>query len=343
MPIAVRRTPYLQVTGPNGEDMLKTWGSRLIGVKLIDRDSDVSDEGIFMFTRKPPYVAVPGENAPFTVKVGWSPTNVVITGVYLFQRTHIFGAPKRGQQIHFICRAADLAEYLKRVDSQHFDGENGHKTLGDVFQSLFRGSGKQVMVHPDIAKQALPGGYMMRWNQSAIDFAADLADSFTGSIKVMNDKVLIQKRGSGESVSGDKLPTVTLKFDENFEFDVELEPRFEFQKVSASYLDTDKGTLEREDKTSGQGQNGDALPHPFPSKDAAAAAAASVAQAWQANAGQGLFTSHGLPEAVSGAPVKCQGYGSPIDETEWLADTVTHDINPGVGWVTTVETKVGKY
>lgn len=342
--MAIRyRTPYLQVTGPNEEDMLKTWGSRLIGVKLIDRDGDVSDEAIFMFTRKAPYVPVPGENAPFTVRLGWSAQNVVVTGVYLFQRTHIFGSPKAGQQVHYICRAADLAEYLKRVDSQHFGEDNGHKTLGDVFQSLFRGSGKQVLVHPDIAKQALPGGYALRWNQSAIDFASDLADGFKGTLKVMNNQVLVLSRGSGQSASGKALPTIMLKFDENYDFDVELEPRFEFQKVSASYLDTDKGTLEREDKTSGKGDNRDALPHPFASKEAAAAAAASVAQAWQANAGQGLFTSHGLPEAVSGAPVKCQGYGSPIDETEWLASTVTHDVVPNVGWSTTVETEVGKY
>lgn len=337
------RTPFLQVTGPNDEDMLKTWGSRLIGVKLIDRDGDVSDEAIFMFTRKPPYVAVPGEGAPFTVRLGWSAQSVVITGVYLFQRTHIFGAPKRGQQIHFICRAADLANYLKRVDSQHFDKENGHETLGNVFESLFRSSGKQVVVHPDIAKQALPGGYMLRWNQSNVDFASDLANAYTGSVKVMDDKVLILKRGSGESASGQALPDIVIQYDENYEFDVELEPRFQFQKVSASYLNTDEGRLEREDKTQGQGDNRDALPHPFPSKDAAAAAAASVAQAWQANSGQGLFTTHGMPEAVATAPVKCRGFGSPIDETEWIASVVTHDVNPDVGWTTTVETEVQPY
>lgn len=342
MPVRYR-TPYLQVTGPNNEDMLKTWGSSLIGVKLIDRDGDVSDEAIFMFTRKPPYVAVPGEGAPFTVRLGWSPQNVVVTGVYLFQRTHIFGAPKRGQEIHYICRAGDLADYLKRVDSEHFGEDTGHKTLGDVFESLFRSSGKQVMVHPDIAKQALPGGYALRWNQSPIDFASDLADGFTGTIKPMDDKILILKRGSGESATGQKLPTIVITFDENYDFDVELEPRFQYQKVSASYLDTDKGTLEREDKSSGTKPTRDALPHPFGSKEAATAAAASVAQAWQANAGQGHFTMAGNPAAVAGAPVKCEGFGSPIDETEWIANTVTHEVNPGVGWGTTVETEVQPY
>ena len=123
-----------------------------------------SDEAIFMFTRKPPYIAVPGQDAPFTVRLGWSPDNVVVTGVYLFQRVHLFGAPRRGQQIHYVCRAADLANYLKRVDSQHFDKENGHETLGDVFQTLFKGSGKEVVVHPDIASKEVSGGYMLRWN-----------------------------------------------------------------------------------------------------------------------------------------------------------------------------------
>lgn len=337
------RTPYLQVTGPNGEDMLKTWGSQLIGVKLIDRDGDVSDEGIFMFTRKPPYVAVPGEGASFTVRLGWSRDSVVIIGTYIFQRTHIFGAPKRGQQIHFICRSADLAEHLKAVDSQHFDQENGHKTLKDVFESVFRAGGKAVEVHPDIAKLPIPGGYELRWNQSAIDFASDLAEKNGGTVKVQGDKILIMKNGSGQSVSGKDLPTVNILYDENYDFDVELEPRFKFQKVSASYLNTDEGRLESEDKSGSQGKGRDALVHPFVTKEAAERAAAAVAQAWAAASAQGMFTSHGLPEAVSNAPVKCRGFGSPIDETEWLADTVTHDVIPDAGWTTTVEATLARY
>ena len=153
---------------------------------------------------------------------------------------------------HEVGRRAQLEQ--KCVDSQHFDKENGHTTLGDVFQTLFKGSGKEVVVHPDIAGKEVSGGYMLRWNQSTIDFASSLAMGRGASIKVMGDKVLVLKNGSGESASGQPLPTIMLKFQENYEFDVELEPRFQFSKMSASYLDTDEGKLQSEDKTSGRGQ-----------------------------------------------------------------------------------------
>ena len=113
---------------------------------------------------------IPGEGTPYIVRAGWSDRAMGVAGIYTFQRTHIFGEPKQGQQLHLICRAGDLGDYLKRVDSEHFDKENGHNTLGDVFRSLFKSGGKAVEVHPDIDKLPIPGGYALRWNQSASDF-----------------------------------------------------------------------------------------------------------------------------------------------------------------------------
>ncbi|CAO4163684.1 phage late control D family protein [Methylorubrum populi] len=334
------RRPYLKVEGPGGEDMIKSWGSKLIGVKIIDRRDGESDEATFMFTRKRPYMAIPGEGTPYTVHIGWAEGASAITGFYTFQRVHIFGNPKQSQQLHLICRGADFIEKLKDVDSGHFDAENGHKTLGDVFNSLFKGSQAQVRVHPDIAKRAITGGYLLRWNQSAIDFAQEVAEENGGVVKPLDGKILILKRGSGESASGQTLPTIQMPFDENYVFDFELEPRFSYQKVTATYLDTDKGTLEREEKTGGAGKGGDALPHPAISKEAAKAAAEAAAQQWGQFTGQGLFTKIGDPLAVSGAEVRCSGFGTPIDETKWEAIVVTHDVIPDRGWHTTVETEV---
>lgn len=334
------RKPYLKVTGPGGEDMLRTWGSKLIGVKLIDRDGYESDEAIFIFTRKRPYPPAPALDTPFQVYAGWSADDTAITGYYTFQRLHLFGDPKAGQRMEYICRAGDFIEHLKRVDSEHFDEKTGHKTLGDVFQSLFKSTGKSIVVAPEIAKQAIPGGYSLRWNQSAIDFATDLADDHGAIVKPMGDRMVVMKRGAGESGGGKPLGQILIQFREDYSYDVELEPRFEFQKISASYLDIDKGTLEREDKSTSYKSSRDALPHPFGSKEAAAAAAASVAQEWGRFTGHGLFWMPGNPAAVANAPVKCEGFGQPIDDVDWMASSVTHDIVPNVGWTTSVETEV---
>lgn len=333
------RKPYLQVIGPGGDDMVKAWGSKLIGVKLVDRDGDESDEAIFIFTRKLPYMPIPGEGTPYIVRVGWSADKVAVTGHYTFQRTHIQGNPKQGQQLQLICRAGDFIEHLKRVDSEHFDENTGHKTLGDVFRSLFKATGKPVEVSPQIDKLPIPGGYSLRWNQSPIDFAADLARNNGAIVKPMGDKMIVMKPGSGESVSGQTLGSLTIRFQDDYEFDVELEPRFQYKQVSSSYLDTDKGTLEREDKDSGTKGSRDALPHPAPSKDAAKAVAEAVAQEWGKFSGTGMFTIPGEPAAVALAPVTFEGFGTPIDDQKWLAKTVTHDIIPGVGWTTTIETE----
>lgn len=249
------RKPYLKVEGPGGEDMIKTWGSKLIGVKIIDRRDGESDEAAFMFTRKgPPTCRSPARARP--TRCIWAGTRAPRRSPAStpFQRVHIFGQPKQGQKLHLICRGADFIDTLKGVDSGHFDAKNGHKTLGDVFNSLFKGGNAQVRVHPDIAKRAIAGGYLLRWNQSKIDFAQEVAEENGGVVKPLDGKILILKRGSGESASGQTLPVIQMPFDENYGFDYELEPRFSYQKVSATYLDTDKGTLEREEKCGGAGK-----------------------------------------------------------------------------------------
>ena len=331
------RRPYLAVSGPEGEDMLKSWGSRLIGVKLVDKDGEESDEAHFIFTRKKPYMPIPGEGARFTVRLGWSERNAAVTGSYTFQRVHLQGHPKQGQQMTFICRAGDFIEHLKGVDSEHFDDKTGHKTLGDVFTSLFNGTGSPVVVDPEIAKRAIPGGYLLRWNQSRIDFGSELAKDNGAIIKEMDGRIIVLRPGSGNSATGADLPTLTIRFEDTYEYDFELEPRFQYQKVSASYLDTDKGTLEREDKDKGDKGARDALPHPSQSKDAAKALADAASAEWGKFTISGLFTIPGEPSAVATAPVNLTGFGAPIDGSECAAKAVTHDVVPNVGWTTTIE------
>ena len=334
------RVPFLQVLGPNGGDLVKIAGSALVGVKLIDRGGGESDESFFTFTRKKPYPPTPAVGTPFTVKLGWSPTDVAVTGYYTFQRIHLLGNPKQGQSMQWICRAGDFLDHLKKVDSQHFDEETGHKTLGDLFKGLF--PGQDVVVAPEIAGKSIPGGYFLQWNQSAIDAATSIAEDNGAIVKPMGNKIVVMTRGSGESGTGKPLSTVTIKFDENYDYDVELEPRFEFQSVAASWWNPEDGKLLQENKTTGFKASRDALPHPFITQDAANSAAASAAQEWQAASAQGLFTTHGEPAATSNCPVRCTGFGSPIDDTKWQATSVEHDVIPNVGWTTTIETELAE-
>ena len=244
------RHPFLEVMGPGASDLVKTAGSRLIGVKLVDHGGDQSDEAIITLTDGPPYFPVPGLGTPYVVRLGWSELSAVITGVYTFQRVHFFGAPKEGRKVQLICRAGDLNKDLKQMGSEHFDQETGHKTYGDVFRSLFKGM--NVAIAPEIAGKALPGsteggGYLLRWKQSAIDFATQLGEENGWVVKPQGGKMVVMDLAAGLSGSGKDLPTLIIRYDPNYEYDVELEPRYSVEEMGGFFFDPAKGIETQDD------------------------------------------------------------------------------------------------
>jgi phage protein D len=77
--------------------------------------------------------------------------------------------------------------------------------------------------------------------------------------------------------------------------------------------------------------------HLIPTKGEATKKAASLAASLNRWAVSGFFETRGRPEAIAGAPVILTGFGAAIASIEWIASVVTHTIEPGEGWITTVE------
>ena len=333
------RTPFLSVIGPDGTDQIKVWGSRLIGVRIVTRHVDESDECTFMFTNKPPYATAPAENTPYTVSIGWSATAASLGGTYYLKRIHLLGQPRSGEQIHYICRPIERSG-IHEVASQHFSQDNGNKTLGDVFKNLFSAAGMAVEVATSVAGLPIPGGHAIQWQQSHIDFATDLANDVGAVVKPMDGKIIVVDRNAGQSVSGKTLAGFTIPKLDGYQYDVELEPRFSYQSASVLYFDYDAGRPGQATSPSDGSSNAkNGLPHPAPDQATATTTAKAVADEFKRFAGTGLFVMPGEPNAVSGAHPTCSGFPDPIDRTKWIAAEVTHEIDPGRGWITTVETE----
>ncbi len=333
------RVPFLAVTGPDGVDQLQAWGSRLVGVKIVTRFVDASDECTFTFTNEPPYATAPAENTPFTVAVGWSSTSATLGGTYYMQRIHLFGDPKTGgDMVSYICRSGLMAG-LDQADSRHFNAQNGNNTLGDVFQNLFSNAGMAVDVAASIAGLPLPGGHLVQWNQSAIDFASDLANDVGAIVKPMGGKLLVLSRNAGQSVSGQTLAAWTISKTPGYSYDVEVEPRFQYQSVSVPFLDDASGRLKTElSPSSGDGAK-QGVPHPAADQASAQTQAQARADEFKRFTGTGIFEMPGEPNAVAGSHPTCSCFPDPIDSTAWIAAEVTHDVVPDQGWITTVETE----
>lgn len=330
------RRPVLRVVGPGATNLVDRWGSALLGVTITDQAGYESDECTIRMRRRPPYMAPPPKGTPYTVSIGWSDGGLSKTGLYTFQRAQISGSPEEGQEMHLVCRAGDYIDKLKAVGSAHYDAGNGFGTAGKIFRRLAEDAGLEPVIAAEIDAIEIP--YRLRWQQSPADFATSLGDDLGAMVKPQAGKLLVTPRGGGQSGSGQSLPPVHVYFDPSYGFEVDLEPRASFEEVAAPWFDGAAGRIEEESRQTDQQQSRYALPHPYPTKDEAARAAGAAAQELGRWTGTGRFEMAGNAAAVAEAPVIAHGFGPGIDDVDWTASTVTHEIDPeNAGWVTTVE------
>lgn len=336
----MNRQPYLEVIGPDGVNLAERFQSEFIGIRITDLAYGEADELLIRFRRQKPYLMPPPVDTEFTARLGWSKEGAVITGTYRYQRTLYQGEPESGQEMALVCRSADFTDALKRVDSEHFDEETGHKTYGDVLRTLAQRAGLDAAIDPELDSLRLPGGYLLRWKQSAIGLAADIGDELGAIVKPQAGKLTVRRSGSFQAPSGSSLPEVRIPFDPNHAFQVDIEPRYGFSEVATGWFDGSKGRTDEMLEHLEGGFARFALPHLGSSQEYAAAASRAAAQKLEAITAAGYFEMMGEPYAVAGASVRPKGFGPDIDAVNWEATAVYHDAGPDRGWITTVETQL---
>ncbi|WP_182085196.1 hypothetical protein [Aureimonas sp. ME7] len=334
------RKPYLRISGQDGTDIGQRLGRDLVGVQITDLMEGEIDRAMIRLRRTKPYRAAPPVGTVFQIHVGWDEQGAVMTGTYKFMQVLHSGSPQEGEETVLVCEAADFNDSLKRVDSEHFDEETGHKTYGDVIRTMAERVGLDASIDPEIAKIPLAGGYLLRWKQSSIGFVTDIAEELGAIIKPQAGSLTVRRRGSFQTPTGQQLQTITIPRDPNYFFQVDITPRYGFAEVTTPWFDPAAGRPFDTLKALGRGAARFAMPHIVGSEQLATAMSAAAAQRLDAETASGLFQSAGQPYAVAGSPVEPQGFGPDIDNVDWEAVSVVHDIEPeGAGWVTTIETR----
>lgn len=335
--IAVRR-PILRVYGPSGADIVPVLGEALLGVHITDNPGYESDECEIRVAKKAPFSTPPAKGAKYRVEAMWEDNGSRFTGLYEFERAAYSGDPEDGEEVAFICRAGDFRDTLKQTDQEHFDKDD-YPTIGDIFSKIASDAGYGLAIDGEIA--GLPNDYRLRWNQGRIDFLTEIGDDVGALVKPQAGQLVVTARGSGRTASGKALSPIIIERDPTYSYDVEIEPRNEFREVEARWFDERSGRPSKEVRSTKAEASRLSLPHLLPSKAAAKRAAAAAAQEVGRYVGSGSFEKVGDPDAYAGAPVKCTGFGGAIDETDWIAAGIDHEIHPDEGWITTVsaETK----
>lgn len=331
--MSVKR-PHIKIVGPSGRDLVPAWGNDLVHVQIVDAAGYESDACTITLRDTPPNWSEPPKGTLYSVYLGWDPDELTLMGKYTTQRTSFHVDPDSGGEMAIICRAADMIDKLKDVGSGHYDGQTVKEMLDDIAGRM----GVVASVAEEIASVRIP--YRFRFNQSAGDFLTRLGDDIGAIIKPQAGKLVALKRGSGKSVSGKALPTIELTYDPMFAFDAEVEPRATYASVRGGWIDPKTGTRKTKAVT-GDGAGSAELMHPAPSEDDLDKALASANGEQARRSISATFNAPGDAAALAEAPVKAKGYGASIDATPWIADTVTHEINPGQGWTMAIECSLG--
>jgi phage protein D len=334
------RTPYIEVTGPDGRNLAERFADEFVGIRVTDVAIGEADEVAIMFRRRKPYLLPPEPKTQFTVKLGWTRDQALMMGSFLYERTEYSGNPEQGQEMVLICRAAEMTDAWKRSDSENFDEETGHKTYGDIFRTFAERAGVGVSLDEKIAALPLAGGYMLRWKQSAIGFISDIADDLGAVVKLQAGFLTVRPLHSMKSPSGDQLPFVLISFDPNYAFQVDLEPRYDFGEVAAGWFDPETGRSVEALKRLRLADARLQLPHTAGSQSLAEALAEASSRRVGANRANAYFEMAGNEYAVAGAPVQPEGFGPDIDDIKWVAYAVYHEAGPDRGWITTVEAEL---
>lgn len=333
--MAVRK-PVVVVQGPKTANLLDVWGDTLTSIRLHDAVGYQSDSCTLTFSVSPPFPALPPKGTTYTVSVGWSFDALAKVGVYTVQNAALTGDPDSGVEMTVECRAADLAALGKSFDSRHWD----NKTVGEIVADVAKSLGMTALVAPVLRSIKIP--YVARLEQEAFDFLSDVGDAVGGAIKAAGGRISMTERGSGKSASGLVLPTIRFSYDAAYGFDFRFEPRGAYETSEGRWYDEAKGEWV-EEKATERGKGRLAKPHPAPSREEAKKGASALGDERGRQSATGEVEGPGDPAAVAGCPVEVAGFGPDADGTEWIAESIEHDIVPDGGWTMRVslETKGG--
>ncbi|WP_273790043.1 phage late control D family protein, partial [Bartonella sp. ML70XJBT] len=212
-----------------------------------------------------------------------------------------------GEILRLCGKSASMRKELKEQGSEHFD----HKTIAEIVETLAKRHGYQAKVSPQFTKQTLP--YVVRTDQSAIDFLTRLADRMQARFLIKDNKFLF--------LSGDNLPLQTIHQQECSHWEFSLEPRTQYGMIEARYFDRSKGQQCQVKHQTGFSGPVRCLRGCYTCKEEAQAAAASESDRLCRAVGSGSLSLEGRPEIMAGQPLLLQGFRGEINGP-WKAATV---------------------
>ena len=225
-----------------------------------------------------------------------------------------------------------LLRVLQHGGLKHWDDAK----LGEVLEDTAKAAKLSLAIDPELAKVKLP--FVLRWENSPIDFAHRIAAEAGGIVKPAGEKLVVTKRGSGKSASGSELPPILISRIGCSGWRIKGEPRPRHSSVVASWHDPKSGKRKSVRYSTGSKGPVHTLLHPRPSEDEAKRAAEARGRELNMLTGGGHFTMAYNPAWSAGAKVIASDFGDGIDG-EWCSESISTTWAKGSPGLSTITVK----
>lgn len=173
-------------------------------------------------------VATPTVGDRIEVRLGYTGIGLAYMGSFEISRIRYSFPPK---QISVIGTAASSLSEIKSQRVTNYDG----KTVEQILAEFGAQVGMKVKVHPEIADEKLK--FLNAETMSFQGLVAKLESRYGAVAKILDGRVTLTPRGSGDSVSDISLPTFVLRPEHFAECEVLHESSGEYKKTTAKWRD----------------------------------------------------------------------------------------------------------
>ena len=314
----------------DGRPVAGAFYNLLVDATHVDNEGDEVDRLTIRLDDRLNRIELPRKGAVLVPRFGYRETGVVDKGVFKVENVGIEADVERGEFIIIEANAADLRKDAKGEGQKDHQG----KSFGEIVSAEAKAMGMQAVVAPELA--SIPFVWRMRWNQSRLDFVTRLADEVGGIVKPAGGKLIVQKRGSGKSASGEDIPPLMISRGDCSAWRAKPEGRMQYSEVITYFTDPKTGQQRRGRAVTKRQGPSFTIREPFPNEAAARAAAEAKAGQLNRSASDVSFTLYGNPFAKAGQRLIASGFREGVDGS-FTISTCTNEFKGGEGGGYTTE------
>lgn len=302
----------------NGQDISRLVDNRLISLSITDNSGYIADTFSLTISDHDGQIAIPPLGKEAQIFLGWQEGNLIEKGTYSIEEAEHSGAP---DTVTLNGKSANLSGTLAGQKTRAFK----RTTLDAMIEKIANEHG----LKPAISEQykGIRKQHINQTAESDLSLLTRLARQHGAIVTVKSGRLVFISEGEANTSSGKPLPEITLERIDiaNHRY---LSTASTYYGVKAKW--NKRATSRMQVVVVGDGEQAKELKPTYASEEAAlAAATAELKRLDRGQATLELELAIAQPELMPETFIKIKGIKTDIDNSEWVAETVTHTLDSG--------------